>query len=110
MANLTEIAQEWAEGSAVKLAEELTTGPHVHVISGDLKASFAADGNTVTSNVPYATTELNRPGNRRVSPFTPHTAMEMAWDAVEDDAIDFLAELLQEQLDIPNIIKVELGL
>ena len=103
MANLNEIAQDWTEHGAQELAEELRTGPHVHVITGDLKASFRAVDNTVVSDVPYANEELTRPGNRRVDPFTPHTALDFAWEDIEEEVVEQLGVLLQRDLEIGPI-------
>ena len=94
MANLREIALQFEDESMALLAHELRTGPHIHTQSGDLKASFRADGDTVVSDIPYAETELfgRHPGQ-----------LEAAWDAIEQDAVDLLGELITEQLNISGI-------
>ena len=103
--NWAELRFTWQEWATERLAQELREGDHVHVVTGNLKASFEArGGNQIVTSVPYASEELNRPGNRNTSPYTPHDgAILSAWKAIEPDAIDELHRLLAEELDWPTI-------
>ena len=94
MGNLNEVAREWERLAAQLLAEELREGNHVHVITGDLKASFEARDNTVVSDIHYADTELQdrHPGQ-----------VLSAWLATEDDAVAALGELIEDDLTVEGV-------
>ena len=104
MANWREIEADWEGYAAHRLAQELGfDGDRVHVITGNLRDSFDSIEKYVINSAEYATEELQRPGNRRTEPFTPHAAIPLAWDDIKDEMFESLVEEFLPELDIPKI-------
>ena len=111
-ASLRDVREIWLEETTDLLIDELTTGDHVHVISGDLKAGFySIEPGFIMNDVPYAVNEFTRPGVREFGDIregdegsaTPHNPFPSAWEAILPEVQGIMETAVEKNLKLPTL-------